>query len=48
MKRLPAAAKINLALVVGPRRADGLHELATVMQRVDICDGVEVERGGRD
>ena len=41
---LPAAAKINLALVVGGRRPDGLHEVATVMQRVDICDRVEVER----
>jgi 4-diphosphocytidyl-2-C-methyl-D-erythritol kinase len=40
---LPAAAKINLALVVGDRRADGLHELVTVMQRVDLCDFVEVE-----
>jgi 4-diphosphocytidyl-2-C-methyl-D-erythritol kinase len=39
----PAAAKINLALVVGDRRADGLHELVTVMQRVDLCDFVEVE-----
>lgn len=44
MSRLPAAAKINLALVVGARRPDGLHEVATVMQRVDICDRVEVER----
>ena len=26
----PAPAKINLALVVGPRRADGKHEVATV------------------
>lgn len=43
MTRLPAAAKINLALAVGERRADGLHELATVMQRVDLCDDVEVE-----
>jgi 4-diphosphocytidyl-2-C-methyl-D-erythritol kinase len=40
---LPAAAKINLALVVGDRRPDGLHELVTVMQRVDLCDDVEVE-----
>jgi 4-diphosphocytidyl-2-C-methyl-D-erythritol kinase len=40
---LPAAAKINLALVVGERRADGLHELVTAMQRVDLCDFVEVE-----
>jgi 4-diphosphocytidyl-2-C-methyl-D-erythritol kinase len=44
MRRLPAAAKINLALVVGGRRPDGLHEVATVMQRVDICDHIEVER----
>jgi 4-diphosphocytidyl-2-C-methyl-D-erythritol kinase len=43
VSRLPAAAKINLALVVGERRPDGLHELATVMQRIDICDGVEIE-----
>lgn len=43
MKLLPAAAKINLALVVGDRREDGLHELVTVMQRVDLCDFVEVE-----
>ena len=42
MKRLPAAAKINLALLVGPAREDGLHELVTVMQRIDICDAVEV------
>ncbi|HVD65255.1 MAG TPA: hypothetical protein VNB65_00040, partial [Gaiellaceae bacterium] len=43
MKRLPAAAKINLALVVGPVREDGLHEIATVMQRIDLCDAVELE-----
>ena len=43
MNRTPAAAKINLALVVGPRRADGLHEVVNVMQRVDLCDTVEVE-----
>ena len=42
MKRLPAAAKINLALVVGPAREDGMHEIVTVMQRIDLCDTVEV------
>jgi 4-diphosphocytidyl-2-C-methyl-D-erythritol kinase len=47
--RLPAAAKINLALAVGERRSDGLHELVTVMQRVDLCDDVELEaRPGLD
>ena len=38
----PAPAKINLALVVGPRR-DGRHELATVYQRVDLGDRITVE-----
>jgi 4-diphosphocytidyl-2-C-methyl-D-erythritol kinase len=37
-----AAAKINLALAVGGRRGDGLHEVATVMQRIDVCDRVEL------
>lgn len=39
----PAPAKINLALVVGPRRPDGKHELATVYQRIDLGDRVTVE-----
>jgi 4-diphosphocytidyl-2-C-methyl-D-erythritol kinase len=43
VNRTPAAAKINLALLVGPPRPDGLHEVATVMQRIDLCDSVEVE-----
>lgn len=44
MIRAPAAAKINLALVVGPPRADGRHELVTVYQRVALCDRLTVER----
>jgi len=40
--RAVAAAKINLALVVGPRRPDGLHEVATVLQRIDLCDRIEL------
>jgi 4-diphosphocytidyl-2-C-methyl-D-erythritol kinase len=44
VNRVPAAAKINLALLVGARRQDGLHEVATVLQRVDLCDSVTVER----
>jgi 4-diphosphocytidyl-2-C-methyl-D-erythritol kinase len=43
VKRIPAAAKINLALLVGPKRDDGLHEVVTVMQRIDLCDSVELE-----
>jgi 4-diphosphocytidyl-2-C-methyl-D-erythritol kinase len=37
-----APAKINLALVVGPPRADGLHELVTVYQRIDLHDTIEL------
>ena len=40
MKRAAAPAKINLALVVGPVREDGKHEVATVLQRVDLGDRV--------
>ncbi len=42
-QRAVAAAKINLALVVGARRADGLHEVATVLQRIDLCDRIELD-----
>jgi 4-diphosphocytidyl-2-C-methyl-D-erythritol kinase len=44
VKRAAAAAKINLALVVGPQRPDGRHELVTVYQRVALCDRLAVER----
>ena len=43
MRRLPAPAKINLALIVGPPRTDGKHEVATVLQRVDLGDRVQLE-----
>lgn len=39
------AAKINLSLVVGPLRADGYHEVATVLQRIDLHDRIELETG---
>jgi len=38
-----AAAKINLALVVGEPLANGRHQVATVLQRIDVCDRVELE-----
>jgi 4-diphosphocytidyl-2-C-methyl-D-erythritol kinase len=43
MTRAPAPAKINLALVVGPTRPDGKHEVVTVLQRIDLCDRIAVE-----
>ena len=42
--RIPVAAKINLALLIGPVRPDRLHEVVTVMQRIDICDSVTLDR----
>jgi 4-diphosphocytidyl-2-C-methyl-D-erythritol kinase len=43
VRRAPATAKLNLALVVGPRRDDGNHEVATVLQRLDLADRIAVE-----
>jgi 4-diphosphocytidyl-2-C-methyl-D-erythritol kinase len=45
MKSLDAPAKINLALVVGPRRPDGKHEVATVLQRIELSDRISLESG---
>lgn len=43
MSRLHAYAKINLALVVGPLREDGKHEVVTLLQRIDLHDVVSLE-----
>jgi 4-diphosphocytidyl-2-C-methyl-D-erythritol kinase len=40
--RAPAPGKINLALVVGPVRHDGKHELLTVYQRIGLADRIDV------
>jgi 4-diphosphocytidyl-2-C-methyl-D-erythritol kinase len=45
MSHARATAKINLALVVGPRREDGKHEVATVLQRIDLADGITLSPG---
>jgi len=42
MSRAPAFAKVNLALVVGPPREDGMHEVRTVLQQIDLRDEIEV------
>ena len=43
MSRARAYAKINLALVVGPLRVDGKHEVVTVLQRIDLHDEISLE-----
>jgi 4-diphosphocytidyl-2-C-methyl-D-erythritol kinase len=47
MRRVPATAKINLALVVGPRREDGKHEVTTVLQRIDLTDRISLAPAAR-
>jgi 4-diphosphocytidyl-2-C-methyl-D-erythritol kinase len=41
---LAAPAKLNLALLVGPVRPDGYHEIASLMLPVTLADHVTVER----
>ena len=43
MLTLTAAGKVNLALEVLGKRADGYHELATVMQTIDLADRLTIE-----
>jgi 4-diphosphocytidyl-2-C-methyl-D-erythritol kinase len=43
--RVVVPAKINLALVVGEARPDGFHDVATVMQRIDLHDRLSLEPG---
>jgi len=43
MRRATATAKLNLALLVGPTRDDGRHEVTTVLQRLDLADRIALE-----
>ena len=40
---LRAAAKVNLTLEILGKRADGYHEIATVMQAVDLSDQITLD-----
>jgi len=42
-----ARAKLNLGLAVGPRRADGFHDLVTVFQSVTLADTLTARRSAR-
>jgi len=43
---LIAPAKLNLVLEVTGRRADGYHDIASVMQTIDLADTVRLEPAG--
>lgn len=43
--RIPAYAKINLSLEVIGQRDDGYHEIATILQTVNLADTVTLRRG---
>ena len=43
-----APAKINISLLIGPTRADGRHELLSVMQSITLCDELTLSDGERD
>lgn len=36
-------AKINLMLAVGEKRSDGYHEIASIMQTLDLADRIDIE-----
>jgi 4-diphosphocytidyl-2-C-methyl-D-erythritol kinase len=47
--RILAPAKLNLCLYLGPRRADGLHELCSLFEPLALADPIEVsEAAERD
>ncbi len=37
-----APAKVNLTLSVGRKRADGYHDIVTLMETVSLCDKLTV------
>ncbi|MCL5256644.1 MAG: 4-(cytidine 5'-diphospho)-2-C-methyl-D-erythritol kinase [Chloroflexi bacterium] len=41
---LRACAKLNLTLEVLGKRPDGYHEIASVMQQIDLCDELSLEQ----
>ena len=43
MITIPAPAKINLTLEVLGRRADGFHEIDSIVQTIGLCDVLHFE-----
>lgn len=45
--RVRAPAKINLSLLIAGKRPDGYHELETIMAKIDWCDELLIQPGGK-
>ncbi len=45
---IPAPAKLNLCLFLGPRRGDGLHELCSLFEPLALADELSVAAAERD
>jgi 4-diphosphocytidyl-2-C-methyl-D-erythritol kinase len=43
-----APAKLNLCLYVGPRREDGLHEIRSLFEPLDLADELRIREAGQD
>jgi 4-diphosphocytidyl-2-C-methyl-D-erythritol kinase len=46
--QLLAPAKINLSFEIKGRRADGFHEIKTLMAPITLADRLTIERAGDD
>jgi 4-diphosphocytidyl-2-C-methyl-D-erythritol kinase len=44
--RIFSPAKVNLHLEILGKRTDGYHDIQTLMQRIDLCDEMEMNLGG--
>jgi 4-diphosphocytidyl-2-C-methyl-D-erythritol kinase len=45
---VPAPAKLNLCLFVGPRRADGLHEIRSLFEPLELADELRISQADED
>jgi 4-diphosphocytidyl-2-C-methyl-D-erythritol kinase len=47
-KTVAAPAKLNLCLYVGPRREDGLHEIRSLFEPLELADELRISEAGED
>ena len=46
--RMDAPAKLNLCLYVGPRREDGLHEIRSLFEPLELGDELRISESEED